>query len=382
MRPVTDTERTLLTGPSMEVAAGLDLLDSGNRFVADISDDLLGGSISRDNYAAVHGAARLQILRELAWGRDRVRPWMTVTDGIDSARFNLGVFVMTTPELKRGEEPATFDVQGYDLLHLLQDGPGDTYVTTSGTTYLQAARDVVAASGIGTTVQMDGTLGNTPLPKSMVWALDESGGASWLTIINDLLAAINYVGVWADEDGVLRSGPFAPVESRPTDWVLDTSDDSTNIVGDDRTLKMDVWGAPNWWKFVRSRMDTRPVVGDGVYLPAVNANPAQPESTRVGRIVRKVVFLDAADRSVLEAQGDRIVAEDLAVARTFDLAVDPLPCMGHRDVFRLRDAGTDDKVEAASWDLNLDGSPGSLRLGGNPDTASSARESRVIEVGS
>lgn len=362
-----DAVRALLAGDSLTVSAGLELLDSSNRLVEDISDDLTRGSVSRNCYGAVHGSCRLQITRALTWGKDRVRPYMTVSDGAISARFNLGVYVLTTPTTRRGEEPTTYDVDGYDVLHLLQDGPGDTYVVTAGTTYLQAVRDVVTASGVGATVRLDGTRQDTTVPATMVWALT-ADGPSWLDIINDLLAAIGYDRVSADWDGVLRSGPFADPATRPVEWTFDTADDATNIVGENRTLTEDVWSGPNKWRFVRSRMATTPVEGDGLYT-VTNQSDGPTSIDSLGRTRIKVVFLDAADQATFVAQGNKIVAEDRQVTRTFDLNVDPLPALWHRDVVQLVDAGASDKSVIAAWTLNLDGSQGTVDLGSGRDAA-------------
>ncbi|HET6916584.1 MAG TPA: hypothetical protein VFH56_10895, partial [Acidimicrobiales bacterium] len=73
-----DAVKALLTADNVEYAAGLDLLDTSNAFVADISDDFDGGSITHDGFAEVAGDCSLKITRELVWGKDRVRPWMTV----------------------------------------------------------------------------------------------------------------------------------------------------------------------------------------------------------------------------------------------------------------------------------------------------------------
>lgn len=382
-----DQVRALLTADSVEVSAGCDLIDASNVFVDDISDDFDGGSISHDNYATVHGSCRLSITRALTWGKDRVRPWMTV----GGVRFNLGVYVLTTPDTKRGEEPITYDVTGYDLLHLLQDGPGDTYTVVAGTTYTQAVRDVITASGIGARVLLDGTRQDATLPATRVWALT-GDGPSWLSVVNDLLREIGYDGIHADEDGNLRSGPFQDPAVAPSEWTFDTSDPRTNIVHEDRTETEDVWGAPNHWRFVRSRMDTQPVEGDGIYA-VTNQSDGPTSIDSLGRTVRKVVFLDAADQATLEAQGDKIVTEDRQVAHEFDLTVDPLPAMGHRDVVTLVDAGSSDKMPVASWSLNLNGSPGHLKLGGGRDatpepmniqataTVTNAAELRVVVDG-
>ena len=354
--------RSLLTGSSLEISAGLELLDTSNIFVSDISDVLDGGEISRSNFADVHGTCQLQIVRELAWGKDRVRPYMTLSNDSISARFNLGVFVLTTPETSRVNDVITYKVSGLDLLFLLQSGPSDTYVATSGTTYLTAVQAVLTASGVGVGLQLDGTGSATTLPVTMVWALNPDAETSWLEIINDLLGAINYRGLWANENGVFTSSPYAAPSTRAIEWTFDTSNSATNIVGPERTLTSDVWGAKNWWRFVRKAMTSKPIEGAGIYT-VTNASSGRTSVAALGRTVKaKVEFLNAADQTSLVAQGDKIIASNQAISRSFTIEVDPLPIASHFDIVELIDAGFTDKCQVTSWSLPLDGSQGRWNL--------------------
>jgi hypothetical protein len=354
--------RELLTGDSVEFTAGLELLDTSNVLVEDISDDLVSGQIDRNNSQLIHGTCKLRIARELAWGADRVRPYMTLSNGTISARFNLGVFVMTSPETVLGEDPVIYDVTGFDTLYLLQDSMADTYVVEAGTTYLSAIQDLVTASGITATVNLDGTLQTATLPETMVWALDPTTSTTWISVINALLASINYIKLWADENGIFHSSPYIAPVDRALEWTFDTEDDSTNIVGPNRKLTSDVWGARNWWRFVRKGMTVTPVEGAGIYT-VENVSTGRTSQTAMGRIIRaKTQFLDAADQTSLEAQGDRIVALNQAVSRSFQISVDPLPIAGHFDVVQFTDAGESDKCQVTGWVLPLDGSQGTWTL--------------------
>lgn len=362
MLPLTDTERALLTARNVEFTAGLELLDTQGRLVEDISPDLADGSIEYDNQASVHGSCRLSIMRRLQWGRDRVRPYVVVSDGRSSLRINQGVYVLTTPSEERGEDPQTFDVTGYNLLHLLQDGPGDTYVAAAGTSYLQAVRDVLTAAGMTVPLYIDGTLQATALPADRVWALAD-GGASWLGIIDDLLDEIGYTHLWADRDGSLRSSPYMDPSIRPSEHTFDTSDDGANIVHQDRRTVENVAAAVNHWRFVRDDMDHQPTEGDGIYTVENLADGATSQEA-LGRVVRKVTNLRAADQASLVAQGNRIVTEDKQVTRTVELDIDPFPALGHADVVTLVDAGLTEKLPVAAWSLSLTGQAGPLTLGG------------------
>lgn len=76
--------RSLLAGgPQVQVSQGCDLLDTSNNVVADISADMVeGGEITGDNTVtgeSIAGKCQLKFMRELAWGKDRVRPWVSLT---------------------------------------------------------------------------------------------------------------------------------------------------------------------------------------------------------------------------------------------------------------------------------------------------------------
>lgn len=503
---LTDAQvRALLTGDDITVTAGLELLDTQNRVVDDISDDLAeGGVVEHDGRAVVHGVCRLSIGRWLAWGRDRVRPYVTLSNDAVSARFNCGVYVLTTPQSRRSDDTPMYDVQGYDLLQLLLDPVGDTYLvvpypgtnlvenssfesgttgwesnsafgaytvatfaqsslhpsvgtkslevtwptgalswvntsetglvvgktylltcdvwvpadgpdqmridiafrgsspwqtvpkeqlvtleylwtctfpdvffgpagrntvagtktwvdnftcTPLSTTYLDAVKAAISAAGAGAPVRLDGTEHVAVLPSTMVWALTDSNPTTWLQIINDLLASINYRELWCDEDGTYRSEPYQDPKTRPVEWEFDTSDERTNLVGEDSTVDEDVWSAPNHWRFVRRGMDVTPVEGDGIYT-VQNLNRGASSQASIRRVRKKVVFLDAANQASLVAQGDRIVIEDTAATRTLTYEIDPLPIVGHLDVVRMVDGDANDKVEVINSTTSLDGAPG------------------------
>lgn len=321
MLPISDAQRAALTAPAVDVDFGAHLLDGDDRVIGDLSADVLDVSVERAMYADVHGTCELSLTRDLAWGVDRVRPWMSV----NGFAWPLSVFVLTSPEVEAGEEPRTRRVSGFDKLWLLQGAVGDTYVVDAGTSYLDAIRGVLVDAGVPGGLLLQGDRQDTVLAEPAVWVLTETG-PSWLRVVNDLLGMIGYRGLWADEIGRFRSEPYIPAEERGSVWVFDTADPLTSIVGEDRSLSADVWGAPNWWRFVR-RMGARPVEGGGVYTVDRVAGSAPR---------RRVVFLDAADQASLVSQGDRIVGQDTQATRLVTLECSPLP-LTHFDVVTLTD---------------------------------------------
>lgn len=353
---------SLLESPSLTVDFGAELLDSDLVFVEDISDDLAGGTVSRRMHTTVHGTCRLALSRQLAWGNDLVRLYMTLADGTVEARWNVGVFALTTPDRKVGESPETYDVQGYDRLHLLQRQVGADYTVTAGTTYRQALEDAFTAAGLSG-VLIEGAAADDTLPADKTWALvpdDESDPdqtdtpVTWLRVVNDLLQAINFRGVWADQDGIFRCEGYLAPSVRAVEWTFD-ADDVDTIVGADRTVSEDVWAAPNKWVF-RWKNGGTGVEGDGVYT--VDESDTT-NGDRLGRTLvwTSVIDYEAASQAKLVELGDRRVAADKRVTSRLEVTTGPMPGAGHADVFSYVDVelGGPRKVTAVEWEMPLDG---------------------------
>lgn len=357
MRLHTYEESLLLTSRNVEVGYGADLLDADDNVVDDLTDDLISGSVGRGNYNDIHGTCTIGLLRALDWPNARVRLWQSLSAGGSTVTFPVGVFLLTTPtENLGGEDPGTWEVDGYDKLYLLQHIVTDTYVVPATTGYLDAVRTALTVSGYtGLPPLLDGTAQAKVLDEDYVWVLDADNPISWLRIINDLLAAIGYSGLWVDETGRFRSAPYQRPVERASEWTFDLADDRTNIVTPERVVETDEFERLNWWRFIRDDLETRPVENNGQYTVDHTAG-----GTRYGKIER----LTAADQESLVTQGNRIVDEDTRVVRRLEISTGPLPILGHFDVATYKDPDMPGplKVLAHSWEMPLDGSDVSLTL--------------------
>ena len=349
MLPISDDLRRVLVSPTLVTDFGVNLLDDDDRPVQDISADVLSLSVSRDLHADIHGSCDITLTRDLRWGLDRVRPWFAVARSESGPwhRWNLGVYLLTSPEEAAGEEPRTRAVNGVDKLWLLDRPVGDTYVIPKGTSYLDAIRQVLTDAGASGGLLLDGDRQATTLADDAVWILTDAE-RTWLRVINDLLAMIGYRGLWVDEDGRFRSAPYQPPSEVGSVWTFDTMDVLEGIAGEDRKLSADVYDQPSYWRFVR-KMDGTPTEGDGIYTVDRSAGVQYPR--------RKVAFLDAADQAALIAQGNAIVAEDTANTRLLSFDSSPLP-LTHADVVTVNDPGLSVWVRAQvrKWTLTDDGS--------------------------
>jgi hypothetical protein len=375
---------SLISGDSVTVVPGCELLDTSNQVVEDISTYMVKrtGGIRWDNRTPIHGSCQISLIRELAWGRDRIRPYRIHSRGDLSAKFYLGVYVTDRPVENRAVTPMTYDVSAYDLLYLLQQtGPDDTWVAPVGEKYFDELQRAMVESGIGTSLLLDGDVQDLVIPETRVWALLEAG-VSWLRIITELLKEIGYGPPWMEPEGNFRSRFYLNPAVRAPDRVLDVGDVRANLVGRDRSVVITTGDIANSWRFIMANAAVTPVEGAGIYTPPVNESEGPNSITALGGYpggVRfKRMYLQAADHASLVAQGDQIVAADKASVRTISLQVARLASvMGQDDVYQLIDAGVTEKAAAASWSLNFDNSLGDLVLGGDPAAPLESVETQV-----
>ena len=186
----------------LEVAAGLELLDSSDNLIMDITDDLVltGSEVSRDNRARIHGTCRLVLSRQVNWHNQRLRPYVILTDLDDSSlRYDLGIYLPETPTRTAGESPQTYQVEGYDKLVILATPHGSTFEATAGDGYVATVEALLS----GEAFTIDQTAASKTLPSTKVWPIDET--TTTLSIINELLTSINYRGLYADRAGRFTS---------------------------------------------------------------------------------------------------------------------------------------------------------------------------------
>jgi hypothetical protein len=345
---IRDTSAVVVSG-GCELLTGMDLL-----VAEDITGDLETGSVTRASYASLHGSATLTVTRELPWGNALLRPYLTLSDGVDTARFNLGAYFSNTPKRDLSEFPISYDVECQDILAVLADPVGDAYAVARNQSYLDAIENVLQARGV-VKYTIDRDAAGMLLPTDRTWMFDES--TTWLTIVNDLLGAIGYAGVWSDWDGFIRCGSYASPRQRAPEWTYDTTL-LTSMLGN-RTTQQDFYAAPNRWVFYRTNnLDgAAPVEGAGMYT-YVNLYDGDTSVEQRGREITKVVGIDAADQTSLVAAAQRTIDADSAVPIRINASTFPNPLHWHFDVVRVEDTwmGPPVKVLSSQWTLPLDGS--------------------------
>jgi hypothetical protein len=358
VQQLTDAPRDTLTATQVEhllrdaqltLAGGLELVDQDLNVLEDLSDDLRGGSVSRNSYADLHATATLRLARRLQWGSAIVRPYIILAEGALSARFNLGAFYTSTPATDFTEFPITFEVAGYDVLHRLNQRVGDAFSVQAGRDYLGAVEEILAGRGY-TAYVIDRASSAKVLPTSRTWALDPN--ITWLSIVNDLLGAIGYQGVWSDWDGRLRCQPYTRPVDRAVEWLYDADQ-----IGTRRSIEYDFFAVPNRWVVWRGT-DTDgppPVEGNGVYTYQNEAVGDTSVTARDGLVITRMEQVDAADQESLQTQAQAMIDADMAVPTRVAIETAANPMHWHFDHVLLDEPTMGPPMDAlcTAWSLPL-----------------------------
>lgn len=349
MQPLTDATRPGVTAgqvrqiivnePSIQLRGGLEIVDINLTVVEDISDDLAGGNVERSSYATMHGSGRFRITRRLDWGGDLIRPYLIMSGGGLSARFNLGVYHPTTPDWPLEENPPTYEVEGYDILLRLNQPVGDAFSIAAGQPYLATVEEILIARGY-TAYVIDQTAAGTLSPSTRAWIFDEQ--TTWLSIVNDLLGSIGYAGVWSDWDGRLRIEQYQSPIERGHEWIY-TDDPETTLLGPDRSVGYDYFSAPNRWVIYQSNVieGATPVEGNGIYTYINESRGDTSVQARRGLVITKTVGVDVADHASLIVRAQEIIDADMTIPTYYDVNLpSPNPLHWHFDRMILQDQST------------------------------------------
>lgn len=345
---------------NVEWSAGLELLDMNLSVLDNLTDHFDGGSVTRANYATLHGTASLSIATELDWGTAIVRPYVTIAgivagSGLLTARFNLGAYLTSSPQTELGENPVTHEVDGYDIIHVLNQPVGEAFVVADGTGYLAAIETILTTQGI-TKYQIDQTNAGLVLESSKVWPFDDN--TTWLNIINDLCDAVGYQGIWSDWDGLLRVQQYIAPTDRATEWLY-TSDEATSMLAPKRVITRDLFDAPNRWVYywAKDPSEAQPVEGAGIYT-YVNDSTGITSVEARGRVISaKPERIDVADQSSLVAAAQQRIEADLRLKTVVEVETFPNLASWHFDRVTIADTALGPIADALAvrWTLPLSG---------------------------
>lgn len=356
----------LQTGARVVVDCGLEVLAFDGTVLDDWSEELIpqGSDVSWRGRDAIHRSCRLLLRGDVDLTAKHLRPWMTLSDGGVTGRWDLGVFVPGSPVRDADDAGVLSSVVGFDRLSYLATPIGAQHVVEAGEEYLDAVVALIQAidpSGVDAPINVDSERSGTTLPASRLWEASEQH--TYLAVANGLLLAVGYRALWVDHTGTYRLTPYLPPDTRAPEFTY-TTDDAQTILLPERTEEADWASVPNEWVFVRDR----PAVGvagttsdgsDGRYVVTNQSSGPTSIDARGGVVKRRgPIRVDAVDADALIAQAIETVEADRRVVATRQLRSDPNPAHDHFDVCTLEDdtLGTG-RAHWTQWTLPLDGSP-------------------------
>lgn len=390
-----DQQLTLLSAPNLQVTSGLELLDTNLIATDDLTEFMIpaGGSVRWDGSATVNRTFSAGLKVELAWNRDLVRVYRTYTDDLSgiTCRGDKGVFIAAAPTQDLASTPTVWQVTGQDQMAWLNRSIDQSFTFAANSNVFAAIKQVIGAAGvrpftidpfqktalIPTTMSYSlptsgeslssASLVTPPLPGSS--QQDASGAPTYLQILNDLAALINYQAPYFDSSGQGQLQQNLPFDQRTPTFLFDSR--VPNVVSQPRSLTR-IPPPFNSWRFLSSSLPdvsglpAVPTVGNGiVILENFDDGPSSIRQMN-GMRFSTTVSLPASSQDALEAQGAAYVAAASRAAVSASVTTRAFPASGHFDVFAWYDpvladglwlgaGGPSVLVAATSWVEALDG---------------------------
>lgn len=322
-----------------------DRLSEANVYI-EPADWVTVGTVANNALADIKRTAKFTVLDRgtINYLKDRIRPWacLHMPDG-GRVEWPQGVFLLSTPGRRLTlDGVVTREVAAYDQLKALTDDKVvDRYSIAAGVLYTAAIATLTA--GYASSIIPSALT----LPAAMEW----EPGTTYLRILNDLLAAINYESAWFDENGRLVCRPYQSPAVRSSEYTYAANELSVIAGAVDQAL--DLFDIPNKWVLNVSEAD-RPAL-TGTYTNTSTSSPTSTAS-RGRTIVDFRTEQDAADQATIDAKAARLGFEASQVFEVVKFTTAAMPMHSNADVLTLSIPGLaiDAKYSEHEWELPLE----------------------------
>lgn len=338
----SDEVKNILTS-NRTISYGFELLDKNDNTIGSVhASDC---RISNNADAKIQRVASMTIIetKDIDFIYDRIRPYMQVEAQGKKLIYPLGIFLLSSPSRKAQGGSIARTIDCYDKTQILSDDKFDTrYTVNAGTAYTGAVANIISSAGI---TKMDFEQSALETAVSIEFPI----GTSKLDACNSLLDAINYVPLYADSYGYIRTAPYVLPEARSIDAYYITDKESITCPGAEEEL--DIFNAPN--KIVRYLENAE----RGVLISsATNDDPNSKLSTvsRGRTIVDIEAVDDVPDQTTLDAMVQRIMAERKIYQRVIIETLN-MPNHEYNDCIYINNSEIDvnGKYIETAWDIDL-----------------------------
>lgn len=287
---------------------------------------------------------------EVDWVSDEIKPVLSI-DGEESA---LGILMPASITNSKDQTTKTVNLQAFDRCWRLRDTKveNNLYIE-AGTLYLDAIEELLTAAGIPTVLRTDS---DAVLAEARE---DWQAGASYLSIINQLLAEINYKQLWFNSEGSAILEPkMLPTANNIKHVFTDKKTDPRNRlevglikISPIMTRLTDIYSVPNVFICICSNADK----SSGMSAMAENRNPQSPLSIsrRGRRIVSVVNVKNIASQSALQSYANNLLAESMISGETVNIETVLLPGFGVDDPVAIAAEEVDGICVEKSWQMEL-----------------------------
>lgn len=274
---------------------------------------------------------------------DELQPVM-VLNGVETP---LGVFQTATPRRATDAYNTVTQIEAYDRCWRLQNQRTETILhIAAGSAYLTVVRQMLTEAGIGLVIATPSTA--TIQTDREDWEI----GTTYLSIINQLLAEINYGDVWFDGSGIAHLEPYAEPSADRIDHAYSGADVvHAQPIAPSFNDETDIFNAPN----VFVRVCSNPDLDEDMVATAVNDSPTSSTSTfkRGMRIVDVQRVDNIASLAELQAAADRARNESMLAARVISFQTLNEPGHGVGDIISIDSEELGGIYEETGWSLTM-----------------------------
>lgn len=287
---------------------------------------------------------------EVDWLSDEIKP-VLLRGGTE---YPLGILLPTTISADRSAHKDTISLEAYDRCWRVKDTRKETPVHfTQGTLYLDAVESLLTDAGISAILRTNSNLALTEARED--WDLAESN----LTIINQLLAEINYNQVWFNSDGAAVLEPASTPATENIEHVFTSRQpDPRNqkeiqavSILPELSRQTDFYSTPNVFLCICSNPDKT----GAMVATAENNNPQSPLSiSRRGRRIVKVERINnIASQNELQNYANRKASESLMTGETLTVSTALQPGFGIGDIVAIDYGDIVSVCVEKSWSMEL-----------------------------
>ena len=263
---------------------------------------------------------------------------------LDGKEYPLGVYRAVTRRDVTNETGTRWELEAYDRAVALQQRKLEARDSwAASTSYDEIVLHYLQLAGISRVILRPS--GHVLQTAREDWEI----GTSFLTIINDLLAEINYRALWFDREGVAHAEPYAAPSAENIAHHYGLHGRAAKLLATEYSVELDVWSKPNVFIAVLSNPELEPETAT-----AVNDFPQSRLSVlRRGMRIPQVVKVSNIAADELQAFADRLRDEGMQTGEYVSVSSPAYPDHGVADIVALELPELHGIFRETAWSVSM-----------------------------